>query len=96
MAAITAALIAAAATAATVAAQRNAARKAHQNQMDQQADARQQQEDAKTQQDATLAARAQRQQQLSMSGGGYDNTIGTSPLGLSSPAGLSTRSKLGE
>lgn len=48
--------------------------------------AQKQQEDAKAQQDATLAARAQRVQQQALSGGGYDSTIGTSPLGLSGGA----------
>lgn len=94
--AVTAAVIGVAATVASTAYSRTAQHDASVKAQHEQAKGRQIQEDAKAQQDATLAARAQRQQQLAMSGGGYDSTIQTSPLGLSSGAPAATRSKLGE
>lgn len=100
MAAITAALIAAAATVAatatTIGVQRSDARDARIDQSHRMGQARQDAADAQTQQQVTMAARAARQRQLSMSGGGYGSTIQTSPLGLSGGTADAQKTKLGE
>jgi hypothetical protein len=96
----TALLIAAGVSAATAAgttlAQRDAARDARIDQSHRLDQAKQDAEDAKTQKEVTLAARAARAQQVALSGGGYDSTINTSPLGLSSRGLGGTKEKLGE
>jgi hypothetical protein len=64
--------------------------------------AKQNQQDATVQADVTRAARAARQRQLALQGGGYDSTIGTSPLGLSgdqtggTSGGTQLKSQLGQ
>jgi len=97
-----AAAVTVAATSASIASSRNEARKAHQDQMDQVAQARTDQKNSQIQADVTRAARAARQRQLALQGGGYDSTISTSPLGLSgdqtggTSGGTQLKSQLGQ
>jgi Flp pilus assembly protein TadB len=91
--------VSAAAAAGTTIAQRNAARDARIDQSHRLDQAKQDEENAKIQKDTATAARAARAQQQALAGGGYQSTIGTSPLGLSGGAGTSmspTKEKLGE
>lgn len=82
--AVTAALVTVAATVGTTMYARQEQRDAKKDQRDEMAKNRQQQEDAKTQQETAMAARAQRARMNALAGGGYNSTIKTSPLGLSS------------